>query len=422
MRLPRYLERIVPSGGVVHLVGASAAAQAISLLAAPVSTRLYGPSDYGVLAVFNALLGVPLIVASLRYELSISVPKEDEDALDLLFLCFVLLASTVTGVVCIVLFFGTWILQVARSGALKDLIWMIPIGLLGAGAYQILSYWTVRQRRYKELARTKLSQSILGSLTMIGIGAAHPGPFGLILSGVVSQTWGIMLLQRDPIRAARRRTSPNAVRNLLSLARRYRRFAVLGSGAALANSAATILPPLLLARLYSAEVTGWFSLSYKVMLLPMSLIGSAFGQVFLGDAGRIIREEPEKFEEYFRHVRGQLMVWGILVLVGGAVSPVLFPVVFGAKWSMAGTYAMLISVLCAAQVIVSPVSTIVLLKGRMGLQFLLDLTRALLVFFSLQIPACLGCSGLTAVASYSAVMTGVYALYYLVYRKISARP
>jgi O-antigen/teichoic acid export membrane protein len=62
-------------------------AQGVSLLAVPVSTRLYTPSDYGVLAVYNSLLALALIFSSFRYELAILQPREDDQSLDVLVLC-----------------------------------------------------------------------------------------------------------------------------------------------------------------------------------------------------------------------------------------------------------------------------------------------------------------------------------------------
>src|SRR3546814_18100079 len=49
------------------LVGGAAVAQSLSILAAPVLTRLYEPADYGVLAVYFALLQLLLGVAALRF-------------------------------------------------------------------------------------------------------------------------------------------------------------------------------------------------------------------------------------------------------------------------------------------------------------------------------------------------------------------
>ncbi len=57
--------------GVAVLAGGSVAAQLITAVAAPISTRLYTPADYGLAMVPGSVLGMATIVASGRYELAI---------------------------------------------------------------------------------------------------------------------------------------------------------------------------------------------------------------------------------------------------------------------------------------------------------------------------------------------------------------
>ena len=56
---------------VAVLVGGTAFAQALSLLAMPALTRLYGPADFGVMQVYASLLAAAVTVVSLRFELAL---------------------------------------------------------------------------------------------------------------------------------------------------------------------------------------------------------------------------------------------------------------------------------------------------------------------------------------------------------------
>ena len=49
---------------VTVLAGGTALGQAIVTLASPLLTRLYGPEDFGVLALYTAILSILLVVAS----------------------------------------------------------------------------------------------------------------------------------------------------------------------------------------------------------------------------------------------------------------------------------------------------------------------------------------------------------------------
>ncbi|NCC31504.1 MAG: lipopolysaccharide biosynthesis protein, partial [Chloroflexia bacterium] len=69
-RIARLLPKNAFARSVSILVGGTAGLQLLSILTAPIYTRLYTPSDFGVLAVFVGLLSLIIIIASLRYELA----------------------------------------------------------------------------------------------------------------------------------------------------------------------------------------------------------------------------------------------------------------------------------------------------------------------------------------------------------------
>lgn len=87
------------------LAGGTAFAQGITVLAAPILTRIYTPSEFGVLGVFAALLGIIVVISSLRYELAIPLPKSDGAAANVLAVSLVcLLAVTVITLIAVALF------------------------------------------------------------------------------------------------------------------------------------------------------------------------------------------------------------------------------------------------------------------------------------------------------------------------------
>jgi len=92
-------------GGFVRsvgvLVGGTAFAQALTVLALPLVTRLYTPFDFSVLAVFVSILSIISVAACLRLEIAIPLPESDEDAANLLALalCACSVVSALTGIV-----------------------------------------------------------------------------------------------------------------------------------------------------------------------------------------------------------------------------------------------------------------------------------------------------------------------------------
>lgn len=61
---------------VMVVMSGTIAAQAITLLCAPIITRLYGPEAYGILGVFNAVLNIITPIAALTYPIAIVLSEK----------------------------------------------------------------------------------------------------------------------------------------------------------------------------------------------------------------------------------------------------------------------------------------------------------------------------------------------------------
>jgi len=421
-QLASRIERVIPPQSrlrnVTMLAGSSVAAQAITILIAPISTRIYSPADYGMATVFNTVLAVVAIVASGRFELALPLPEDDESAVDVLLLGGItLLATTVVSALAL-LVWGGQIAGLLHAAALAPYLWILPIGVLGAGCYQLLNYWALRKKAYSCLARTKLNQSITSAGVNVGVGMLYAGPLGLLLSNILAQSAGIGTLARvlRPHRAALRHPSAARLRTALV---NYRKFPLFSCGASLLNSMSNILPVFLLTAWYGVEVTGHFGLAQRLISIPVQLVGGSVSQVFLGEVAHALREQPREVPVFFARVTKRMLKVSLLILVAGAAAQWLMPLIFGARWALAGQYAMFLTIFCAIQLVVSPVSTIATLLKRQDLQLLLDAICAVVVFLLFYIPHCLQLTGTTVIAIYSIGNALLYLMYYLVYKHLA---
>ncbi len=80
-RLPGRLLRLLPRGrfarSVALVTTGTALGQGLVLVSAPLLTRLYTPTDFGVLAVYGSIVSLVAVAASLRYELAIALSRHD---------------------------------------------------------------------------------------------------------------------------------------------------------------------------------------------------------------------------------------------------------------------------------------------------------------------------------------------------------
>jgi len=180
-----------------------------------------------------------------------------------------------------------------------------------------------------------------------------------------------------------------------------------------------MLPAIMLSAYYGAHVTGLFGLAMRMVGLPSSLVLGAVSQVYLGEASRVARDDPGALPGLFDSVTAKLIPFSLLVLLFGCLSPFAFGIVFGPEWKRAGVFAAVLSLHAAAQLVVSPISNIAILRERQDLQMIADVIRCVAVFLSFAVPYRLGYSATVAIACYAVTMLLVYAGSFIMYRRIA---
>ena len=86
----RLLKRSGFSKSLITLLTGTTLAQGITLLISPILSRLFTPHDFGVFGTFLSIVSAIALIASLRYEIAIVLPKKEDVAINLLALAALL--------------------------------------------------------------------------------------------------------------------------------------------------------------------------------------------------------------------------------------------------------------------------------------------------------------------------------------------
>ncbi len=391
------------------MLSGSVAGQAVSILLSPALTRLYSPQQFGVLSVYTALLTILVVVASLRYELTIPMAKSDEDAVNLVALCCCVLIATTAAIGIAAFTFPEDWLKVLWPTPIKSsyIAWyrgLFILGFLCLGGYYIALYLGTREGAFKAIARTRLYQGIVGPTSQIGLALAGAGAPGLLMGSIAGQSAGtIGLFQR--LFRSRSVTGMVSWRRMWALAKRYRRFPLIASWAALIDSAGgSQLLYLLVTATYSARIAGFIFLAERVVARPLSLVGTSILQVFMGEAGKTAAADPAKLKtRFYQVVSRQFLLAAAWIAVANLAAALVFPKVFGAEWGDAVIFLQAMSVGYLAQAIVLPVFHTLQLLEKQTLAAGWQLGRLLLVAATFTTASQLDLSAPVTIFCYSAV-------------------
>ncbi|WP_322629713.1 lipopolysaccharide biosynthesis protein [Halothiobacillus sp.] len=419
--MKEFIKRALPKNrfarSVSVLAGGTAAGQIIIVAASPILTRLYSPEDFGLLAVFAGLLAILGVIASLRYQMAIPLPESNEEATDVMALSLLVVAGMTGVTALIVAVFGESIAATLNTPQLSPYLWLLPVGLLLAGIYQVLNYWAIRRKAFSVIARTKVSQSAWMSLVQMGGYAL--GPFALLLGRVIGQAAGSVSLwnhAREPGGFKLGSLLPH--KGIGQVAYRYSHFPAYSSWAGLLNTGGAQVPPIFFAAFFGPAAAGAYMLAQRVINLPMAVVATAVADAFLPNSVEAYREDRLGNE-----VRRLFIVLAILVFPSAAVlfivAPELFAFVFGEDWRQAGEMVRWLTPMLAIQFIINPLSRIFVVIERQRLAMLLQGFLFLMRSGALVIAYLLDFSVLEAVKLFSALSAVGYLVYSVVIMKLS---
>ncbi|MBP3912341.1 MAG: oligosaccharide flippase family protein [Niameybacter sp.] len=404
---------------ILVIASGTACAQLINTILSPVITRIYSPEEYGILTLYTSIIGIFSVITSLRYESTIAIADDEDTAINMgCVSLYILMLMTIIYTIFIGIF-GSKILAWFQAEGLYKYRYLIPIGLFFIGLYNICVQWAYRNKDFKTISTTKLSQSIIQNLIKILCGILGFGPIGLIVGTIAGQSAGFFNLAKPLLRSKKRLFASIEKNKMINGAKRYIRFPLFSTPSQILNIAGVQLPVIFITALFGNEATGLYGLANSIINLPFSLVSGAISDVYYSEAASIGKKNPRRLRELSKNLLKKLFLIGIFpTVIVVLFGPVLFSIVFGEAWYQAGQYAQIIVILVFVRFIFMPISRVYEVYEKQKEAFLLDAMRLMLVLMSFIVSRVLSFNAYLTIAIYSMVMCIVYFSTYLMSQKI----
>ena len=306
----------------------------LPIVVTPILSRLYGPSAFGEWGIFSSLTSIVAIVMFLSID-NIIVKAEEEELGNLLVLCGGIGLMAIS-LLCVAL-------------ALFDIYdsvfcYMIIIYMLAYFVYTIVYNLNNRYGNYSKLAVSNVLQGATQAIARISLGVFFIGVInGLVYGTILAEIITSLFLCFCLFKIDTRKWATVTMKGVKTLLVKYRKFPLYDAPSNLLAFSTLNLPIIILAGTFSKSSIGCFSIVLQLLLLPMSLVGSAMGKVYYqelcsaaGDSQRI-----EKMSESILNILLMVSVTPMLLLCcGGDYLVVLF---LGDSWTTAGHVALILS-------------------------------------------------------------------------------
>jgi len=336
-----------------------AIAQIIGILAMPLVTRIYSPESFGVYALFASIAGAVGVIACLRFELAIMLPKNDEDGANVLALS--LLSLILIGVLSIpfIYIIRDPLLELFRIKEIGPYLWMMSLAILVAGLSSAFSYWNSRCRRFGNNSLALFIGSGVSAAVQLGSGyTGHVSEgsliwayiLGMLSSAIVS---GLTIWMKDGA-FLRNSIRVSAIREN---ATRYRALPKYDIWNALLTTVSWNMPLYILAIYFQSDVIGYYSLSLSFLLLPVNLLSGSISRVFFRNAS-LARFDASLPDLIASTVSNLALLSFFPFLVLSIMGRDLFIVLFGPQWNAGGIYIEMLAPMVMVQFIASPMGVL----------------------------------------------------------------
>lgn len=344
---------------VLRIATGTMLSQVIVIGCTPLLTRLYAPEAFGALALFTALNTILAGLFTLKYDLSIILPAERDEAEDLTRLT---LTSSVLFSLLLLLGLGLAQLGWPDSG-LQAYQFLLPLSTLLSAAYTCAQQWAARANDYGRFSRSQVVGASINVALSLTVGlASRDATCGLVLGWVGGLLASLLYVTagRWPAAVALRLQRGA----LLQVARSHRRFPLFVLPTSMTQTLGNSAQPFILQALFSLRDVGQYAIANRFLLVPSTLVGSAIAEAFRAEfVARMKQGDP--VSHFFRATFTRMLVMGLPVFLLLLLSaPALFALAFGSDYREAGTLARYLGAGVLAQFVAQPFAYVFIATGQ----------------------------------------------------------
>lgn len=331
------------------LVRGSAIAYVFQLITYLLLPYFFEPRHFGLLGSFVSISSIAFAVSTGRYERAILLPTSRANSDSLIRLTF-FLSLAVNTLVFIILFSGSEFFAglMKYNGTEKYLLYLVAPYSFILSNIEIATYWLNRNTRFTKIAQIKIVYAVSYLLCAIPTGLVNAEIISRLLSiGAHLKKLGTIILNSD-----------SNAENIKIQALKYIDFPKRTAPAAFIGTVSNNVSIIMIAGLYSVSLLGQFVLAYKILSVPVAILGKAISHVYYTRA--IAARNNGNLYALFKKVT--IVLTGVAVVLMTTILLLSKPAInnfYGEEWESTFSFMGLLLPLFVANFIFTCQSTII---------------------------------------------------------------
>ena len=312
-------------------------------------------------------------IAAFKYEPSIVVAENDDEAYDLLSLCFALCGGTT---LVFAVGFGIYLWykpEILASAGIFSLLTIVVFFMTGVNDIMYnyntrFQNYTLVSKAYAWSSTVKYSMQVLLGYFGFGVDCMKVSSLTGTALGTyfhMHYLWG----QKDKLHLRGR----DARSRMKKVAVKYRRQPLFAGPAYFVQTASFQALNFLIEMLYGFATFGIYSLAYRMLNVPINLIGNNVARILF------FKNAAEEYNTTGGYRKSLLMTTAALaaiaipmVILLCLLSPWLFSIFFGEAWRMSGVYAIYQAPMYGIRLIVQPLTQALVICRKQNIELFIQ--------------------------------------------------
>lgn len=355
--------------------------QIIPIFVAPILTRLYSPEEFGILALFVTTGSFFGNIATFHYDSAIMLPAEEKDAVNVLALSLILTLFMTLFSLILVVFFNSQLVTLMNNEKIGTWLYLVPISVLLSGVFRSFSVWATRHKQFKLIAMRNITQTASTNGIKVTFGFFKFNNIGLIFGTLLGQIIATSLLVFESIKKTSLNIKQISKKGIIFNAKRYKEFPLFTNWQGFFDVFNETGSRYIISNVFGSTILGWYSFTIGLLQKPLHIIGQSVSNVYYQRCSDLNNSGGDLWG-FTKKIIVRLSIVGLIIFVPLLFfAPFLFNFIFGENWATAGKYAQLITPWLFMKFILSPITSIPIIKKSQKKFFIISL------FYNITFPA-----------------------------------
>lgn len=323
---------------VAKISSGTMAGQIISFITLPIIARIYGAEVVGNWTLINSVATIVNSFSDLGLTNALMVEEDDESMLRLynVVTTIVMTISIISGFVSCIYYY-----VVPSDMGISNLFTGILLAILifTLQQTQICYTWLNRQGKYEILMKNPIINNVVIGVVAVAFGLIGAKTYGYYIAAILGQVITIVHMKRF----LPKKMFTLKLESYRQVFRSRLNFIKYQMPTNAISQIKNQLPVLLIKQFFGAEILGYYSVSVKILNIPINLLAKALGRVFFQTISDMKRKGEKVGEFAYRNLTKAMKVAIIPMIFLVSFGDILVIILFGQEYQMAGTMLQIVS-------------------------------------------------------------------------------